>query len=1641
MKKIKTLFSSIFVLLIAMVLVSCDVHLHEHEIIVHEEVKATCTESGSIKYYECSVCERLFVNEEYTETITEAETVVPATGHTMTEHEGVDATCTSEGIIHYYECQVCHIKSTDEKGQNEVTDTVAPVIPHPVELVEGVEPGCTTAGIKEHYKCLICEKLYEDAEAKIEIEEADTILPAAGHSMNEVAAVEATCTEAGNIAHFECEVCHKLYADAEGEKELTAEEVVIAAKGHSTKEVAAVEATCTEVGNIEHFECEVCHKLYADAEGEKELTAEEIVVAARGHQVVEHKAVDPTCGVAGNIKYYECEVCHKYFEDAEAKVELSKEDVVVPALEHEMVHHEGVEPVVGTPGSVEHYECEVCHKYFKDAEGTQEISANEVVKYAYLITKQDAKTSGYYIDYSDSKYTFVDSENNGTFVSNNKGVGSQTSYMQLHFTTFGTISFDYSVSSESGWDKLTIYASNNNEGYRALVNGISGEEEGSISLVIIPGDYIYFQYSKDSGGDRNQDIAVISNITFITSDLFEKATLTFEVNGGDEVAPITAYKGVALVAPEVTKEGYFFDGWYTETSCENLFDFEAGLSESTTVYAKYTKGVVVSYSNTCDTEVESVLVRPNTAIVAPEVIPTSSTQYFNGWFADEECFQVFDFTSGVAVDTVVYAGWRNPVVVSFVAGEGIEIDNIYTDINVAITLPADPESEGYRFGGWYLDEACTNAFVAEEGVTESTSLYAKWIEQVKVQYIYQEEVVGTEYVDADAAYTAVTPSTFDEIVIGWYVNPELTEEFVDGTTLTVSTNLYAKIHTFAPDGVLESFVNGDGSSSTQYAWIYDYASNSFTSSNKGVSNSSSVLVITFAKESFVSFDYLVNSESNYDFIIVSINGSQDLSTKISGFNAKDITGSYTNTFEPGDVLEIKYKKDSSGNQGTDMAVISNLIINDGVPSLTITLDYQDEAIENQTVTTGINTTIQDIEGFAAYAPADTETRHFGGWYYDEECTRALEESDVFLQNVILYAKYIYPATLTFDTDGAGTIEPIQVWTGIDITASMPVNPSKSGYIFRCWLDENAEEFDPTKGVSGDMLLTAYFEELPVGSTVEEALVATLENGKFSSGTVTTTEEFQNFYVTFTPEVTDYYYFMFESEHVQIVGGSVTYSSYRRFNVVDTEGNTVVSSTSSDTKVMLEAGVTYIATYNLAYSSYTAWGSFLVEINSYPHDNPETETIDYTFGTEVTIPARTFTHRQETMIYKYIAESTNVYALHVSSNDWTSVSVYSDEELKTRVAYKNVSNTTAVVDFPTETGKTYYMVFSINWTASEILVNTITFKVEEYSQGYTPNNPYTYTVGEVINASFDSGANTYYQVEITEGGTYKFAILSNSDSNSKTIELYSSEDLKNPIAKVESAEVVDTYIEDLVEGTYVIKGYNTSTSYLTSFTAALTKVEAGAYWTTATEIVLAETTVAAAASSGYYHSFTTGNEKLWYFFAPSTGSVEVFDGTRTSLGSTAIQLEASTEYFFVVTSDTETVEVSVSTLVEYADGKTPESAFAYTDETKVLHTEAKSYTVYYEFTVAETGLYRMYSNNNGSIDTKGYLYDNIECKSAIKSNDDGGSGQVEAGYTGYKYDFYLETELTAGTVYYLKVTYTVYAANVGKTLFVNMEKVA
>ena len=53
-----------------------------------------------------------------------------------------------------------------------------------------------------------------------------------------------------------------------------------------------------------------------------------------------------------------------------------------------------------------------------------------------------------------------------------------------------------------------------------------------------------------------------------------------------------------------------------------------------------------------------------------------------------------------------------------------EVEDATPDV---VTKPADPTREGYTFGGWYVDEACTQAFDFGAQVDSDMTLHAKWV--------------------------------------------------------------------------------------------------------------------------------------------------------------------------------------------------------------------------------------------------------------------------------------------------------------------------------------------------------------------------------------------------------------------------------------------------------------------------------------------------------------------------------------------------------------------------------------------------------------------------------------------------------------------------------------------------------------------------------------------------------------------------------------------------------------------------------------------------------------------------------------------------------------------------------------------------
>lgn len=129
--------------------------------------------------------------------------------------------------------------------------------------------------------------------------------------------------------------------------------------------VDAKEATCTEPGNAECWKCGECGK-YLSAD--KSAVQDTIFgyKPALGHEYGNLvAAVAPTCTVNGNVAYYQCSRCEKYF-DADKNPITS---IVAPATGHVIQHHAAVAATCVAEGSKEYWSCANCDAKFADKDG------------------------------------------------------------------------------------------------------------------------------------------------------------------------------------------------------------------------------------------------------------------------------------------------------------------------------------------------------------------------------------------------------------------------------------------------------------------------------------------------------------------------------------------------------------------------------------------------------------------------------------------------------------------------------------------------------------------------------------------------------------------------------------------------------------------------------------------------------------------------------------------------------------------------------------------------------------------------------------------------------------------------------------------------------------------------------------------------------------------------------------------------------------------------------------------------------------------------------------------------------------------------------------------------------------------------
>lgn len=137
---------------------------------------------------------------------------------------------------------------------------------------------------------------------------------------------------------------------------------------HTTTLVPATPKTCTTDGNIEHYKCNVCGDLFADAGAVNQLTEGQVKIPA-GHEYGDLvPKQEPTCKQTGMQAHYKCSVCNKYFD--ESKTEKTEAELTIPVNPNAHDFGAWIEEVPATckdTGVKAHEDCNRCNRHYDES--------------------------------------------------------------------------------------------------------------------------------------------------------------------------------------------------------------------------------------------------------------------------------------------------------------------------------------------------------------------------------------------------------------------------------------------------------------------------------------------------------------------------------------------------------------------------------------------------------------------------------------------------------------------------------------------------------------------------------------------------------------------------------------------------------------------------------------------------------------------------------------------------------------------------------------------------------------------------------------------------------------------------------------------------------------------------------------------------------------------------------------------------------------------------------------------------------------------------------------------------------------------------------------------------------------------------
>ena len=192
------------------------------------------------------------------------------------------------------------------------------------------------------------------------------------HSITLVPKTPKTCTTDGNKEHYKCNVCGDLFADAKGVNVLTEEQVKIPAEHEYGDLVPKQEPTCTQTGMQTHYKCSVCKKYFDESKIEKTVAELTISINPNAHELGDLVAEVPaTCKDTGVKAHKDCNRCKKHYD--ESGNEITDLTIPINPNAHELGDLVAEVPATCKDTGVKaHKDCNRCNKHYDE-------SGNEII--------------------------------------------------------------------------------------------------------------------------------------------------------------------------------------------------------------------------------------------------------------------------------------------------------------------------------------------------------------------------------------------------------------------------------------------------------------------------------------------------------------------------------------------------------------------------------------------------------------------------------------------------------------------------------------------------------------------------------------------------------------------------------------------------------------------------------------------------------------------------------------------------------------------------------------------------------------------------------------------------------------------------------------------------------------------------------------------------------------------------------------------------------------------------------------------------------------------------------------------------------------------------------------------------------------